>query len=208
MNSGAPEGSAGPVPLVASVVLLLNETNMIKYGNRDGHQDGSPATKQMEVQTNIVLRGNRSIYHNTELKLWKHLIGQLEQHKPPSVVLLFLKTRWSVMNEERTGLWFRQNGIYPWSFVTQDIPNGQLSYCGHRKMHPLKWKKEDVLCDLAKQWCLNSKKKKCCWLTDCLHSFIDKRKSRPTLSGDTHETVISGQKGKPTIKDHPYEKHR
>ena len=69
MNSGAPEGSAGPVPLVASVVLLLNETNMIKYGNRDGHQDGSPATKQMEVQTNIVLRGNRSIYHNTELKL-------------------------------------------------------------------------------------------------------------------------------------------
>ena len=38
MNSGAPEGLAVPVPEVTPVVLLLNDTNIIWYGNRVGHQ--------------------------------------------------------------------------------------------------------------------------------------------------------------------------
>jgi hypothetical protein len=38
MNSNAPEVLAVPDPLAIPVVLLLNDTNIIGYGNRVGHQ--------------------------------------------------------------------------------------------------------------------------------------------------------------------------
>jgi len=38
VNPGTPEGLTIPAPHVTSVVLLLNDTNIIWYGNRVGHQ--------------------------------------------------------------------------------------------------------------------------------------------------------------------------
>jgi hypothetical protein len=38
VNSSAPEGQAVPIPLVAPVLLLLNDTNIMRYENRIGHQ--------------------------------------------------------------------------------------------------------------------------------------------------------------------------
>jgi hypothetical protein len=38
VNSGVPERQPAPVPLVAPVVLMLNDTKIIWYGNRVGHQ--------------------------------------------------------------------------------------------------------------------------------------------------------------------------
>jgi hypothetical protein len=38
VNSGAPEEWAFPVPLVATVVLLFNDTNISLHRNIDAHQ--------------------------------------------------------------------------------------------------------------------------------------------------------------------------
>jgi hypothetical protein len=38
LNKGASEGEIVPAPLVASVVLLLNDTSIMRYGNRVGQQ--------------------------------------------------------------------------------------------------------------------------------------------------------------------------
>jgi hypothetical protein len=49
VTSCAPEGSAVPVPLVTPVALLFNDTNIILYGNRVGHQYTQMNTNKIKI---------------------------------------------------------------------------------------------------------------------------------------------------------------
>jgi hypothetical protein len=54
VNSDAPEGLAVPAPHVTPVVVLLNDTNIIRYENRVGHQYTKINTNNINKTFNIL----------------------------------------------------------------------------------------------------------------------------------------------------------